>query len=303
MFQIGSSGGDNTRFAVVVLVSLVLHAMLFFAFLNLRMFDRKLVDPDRIYHVNLMNLQDLPIGLRNRMGGPQGGGGNRGRVKPTAPEPGPLPRLVPDREAPAAEPPLEAPLEVPEIPLPKPEAAPVKPGTDQATSASELRVPVKTKGKKKPAVPREVPPSFESRWTAQDAEPGGSAQAVETLGDDAYQFEGLGSGGGGTSGSIALDNADFQFYFYLTLIKDKIGHNWNQPSGAGKPGESGRVIIYFRIHRDGRVSMIEIEEGSGIALLDHSALRAVQAAAPFPPLPREFGDDSLGVHFGFDCTF
>ncbi|HER43214.1 MAG TPA: TonB C-terminal domain-containing protein, partial [Candidatus Eisenbacteria bacterium] len=58
-------------------------------------------------------------------------------------------------------------------------------------------------------------------------------------------------------------------------------------------------LVFFRLRRDGRVDDVRIEQGSGNTYFDRSAMRAVRSAAPFPPLPRAFTDDYLGIHFTF----
>ena len=86
---------ENKRFAVVILVSALLHLALFIAFLNLKSFERKLIDPDKVYHVKIMNLSDIPIDIRGRLGG----SGGAGHGSPSRP-PGPLPKLRPRAEPP-----------------------------------------------------------------------------------------------------------------------------------------------------------------------------------------------------------
>lgn len=105
---------------------------------------------------------------------------------------------------------------------------------------------------------------------------------------------------GGYRGSLSLDNDNFPFTYYLLLIRDKISGNWN-PNFALLPlGEGEQAVIAFNIQKDGSISMPYIENTSGIAYLDQSALRAVLSSSPFPPLPGEFGEDYLGIHFGFE---
>jgi TonB family protein len=53
------------------------------------------------------------------------------------------------------------------------------------------------------------------------------------------------------------------------------------------------------VGRDGSIDSPEVEESSGSFLFDQAAKRAVIQASPLPPLPREFTDDYLGVHFSF----
>lgn len=61
-----------------------------------------------------------------------------------------------------------------------------------------------------------------------------------------------------------------------------------------------RATLYFRIGRDGTVTLARLEDGSGIAFFDQTAMRALQSATPLPPLPAGYDGEWLGVHFGFE---
>jgi protein TonB len=61
-------------------------------------------------------------------------------------------------------------------------------------------------------------------------------------------------------------------------------------------GSGVRAIIGFRIQKDGSISELRVAESSGYNAFDLAALRAVQNASPFPPLPRAYRHDSLGVN-------
>lgn len=108
-------------------------------------------------------------------------------------------------------------------------------------------------------------------------------------------------GSGKATGSLRLDSGNFQFIYYLAMLKGRISENWIPPFGSVKSDESKRVLVHFRIDRQGRVISPEIEESSGDNLLDQSALRAVIVSGPFPALPAGYPDATLGVHFGFSC--
>jgi TonB family protein len=88
-----------------------------------------------------------------------------------------------------------------------------------------------------------------------------------------------------------LDNPDFTYSYYIDQLLGAIDDKWERPS----LGNGVRAIISFRIGRDGSLSDLEVTESSGYNSFDLAALRAVQNAAPFPPLPRAYRRDSLGV--------
>ena len=109
---------------------------------------------------------------------------------------------------------------------------------------------------------------------------------------------GSGPGGPGYGGSFGLSN--FPYTYYLQIITDRVSTNWF--TSLVDPGVSGnfQTVIYFKINRDGQVTDLKIEEPSGITPLDLSALRAVKAASPFPPLPRDYEDSYLAIHLIFE---
>jgi TonB family protein len=107
-------------------------------------------------------------------------------------------------------------------------------------------------------------------------------------------------GSAGLSGAVSVDAADFEFTYYLLLIRNRIAANWSPPSGLVTGGQPVRAVIYFKIARDGAVAGIAIESRSGREYFDRSALRAVAISNPLPPLPDGFNGSDLGVHFGFE---
>ncbi|HET7226807.1 MAG TPA: energy transducer TonB [Candidatus Eisenbacteria bacterium] len=106
-------------------------------------------------------------------------------------------------------------------------------------------------------------------------------------------------GNAGLSGEMAVDQGDFAFTYYLVLVRNKVAQNWNAPGGISSGGKV-RCVVYFHIGREGRVSGVQLEQGSGVDYFDRSAQRAVTLADPLPPLPIGFPGSDLGVHFGFE---
>jgi protein TonB len=98
-------------------------------------------------------------------------------------------------------------------------------------------------------------------------------------------------------GSISIDGGNFPFASYISRMRQKIATTWEVP--AGTEGLERSAVVYFRVHRDGSVSNVEVEKSSAIQLFDRSCQRAVIEAAPLPPLPREYNDEFVAVHFSF----
>ncbi len=108
-------------------------------------------------------------------------------------------------------------------------------------------------------------------------------------------------GKGSASGSMALDSENFPYVYYLAMLKNRISENWIPPFGIVNAGESKRVVVHFRIDRGGKVANLEVEESSGDESLDNSAMRSIIVSSPFPPLPDNYPEATLGVDFGFKC--
>ena len=97
---------------------------------------------------------------------------------------------------------------------------------------------------------------------------------------------------GGGAGSS--DEA-FPFTYYLNRVLAVIESNWFRP--AVPPGS--RCTVRCVIDRSGRLVEAGLEQESPSPAFDRAALRAVYAAAPFPPLPQGFGGSRLTLHLEF----
>jgi len=106
----------------------------------------------------------------------------------------------------------------------------------------------------------------------------------------------------GLSGDVTVDEGDFEFTLYLLTVRNRIGQSWGAPAGIVTRGEPVRCTVFFRIDRLGLISDVKLEDASGVAFFDQSAVRAVQISSPLPPLPAGYDRSSLGVHFGFQYT-
>jgi TonB family protein len=89
--------------------------------------------------------------------------------------------------------------------------------------------------------------------------------------------------------------ADIDFGPYMADLQRRIKRAWFPPKGD----ESKRVVVVFKIHKGGDLSHLRLEHSSGLALADQAALKAVENAAPFRPLPAGASDD-VDIQFTFD---
>lgn len=197
----------------------------------------------------------------------------------------------------------------PEKPAPRQEE-PAKPAPEPEPERDEAPVLPREaeepeKPKPAPTPPRETPPK-PARETPRRPEPPKPSSGAETgrnpagtaaQGDPEGEAGRRGDAGGNPLGTTAFGSAiagfdsDFKFGYYIDQLLGAIDAKWARPA----MGDDVRTVISFRIQRDGRLTELEVAESSGYNSFDLAALRAVQNAAPFPPLPRGYRLDSLGV--------
>ncbi len=287
-FRIMSSSWSDVTWVSMIVFSLIIHAgMICLVASATEKSPGKGHKSDAVYHVNLVDLPSFP-----GKGGRSGGSDKDGKDSSASRLP-PKPEPPPKKESPetAGE---AAPAEAPE------EKEPVK------AESKKLTLPSKNAGKEKK---KPVRKNLGSSSVAPNVEKGEEYSSTHvgqwTFNDFVVRKGGSGSGGGGgfsSSASINLDADEFAFLYYLKIIKDKISRNWNPSLGVLPAGTSLNTTIYFLLSKNGQASDVAVEESSGNILMDKSCLRAVMMASPFPPLPYEYGGDSLGVHFGFEFT-
>jgi len=100
--------------------------------------------------------------------------------------------------------------------------------------------------------------------------------------------------------TISLDTKDKRYVSYATLIKGRIGSQWKYPSAARDRLIEGEVMVLFSLVREGKVIEIRVIDPSGYAVLDEEAVRAIKAAAPFPPFPDQVTVKRLNIQANFD---
>ena len=88
---------------------------------------------------------------------------------------------------------------------------------------------------------------------------------------------------------------DVDFGPYMADLQRRIKRAWFPPKG----NESKRVMVVFKVHNNGTMSDLKLAKSSKVALADQAALKAVQNAAPFKPLPQGAPAD-VDIQFTFD---
>jgi TonB family protein len=176
----------------------------------------------------------------------------------------------------AAEEPVAVPTPV--IPQPAVEKMPEIPIEDPAT-LPETVVPEKPKPK-----PKDKPKT----------KPRTAGNGEKTM--DQSQIETPATGTGSPFSGATIDNASFNYPYWFTQTFHKIQSNWRNPVAA-----DGTIVcvIYFQVIKSGRVIEKRVEESSGIPAFDQACLQAVERSTPFPPLPRDFNDEIIGITLPF----
>lgn len=185
---------------------------------------------------------------------------------PVKPTPKPVDKPAPEPEAPKPEPPKETP----------------------APAADQPPAPTKPKPTKpEPAPPRtETPPASTPNDGAEDQRRTGTVPG--RVGSPTGRADSAFTEGAAVAG---LDNPDFRYAYYVDRMAAMIRSQWTRP-----PVGSGiEVAIHFIVERNGNVRDVEIVGPSGSAAFDLAGRRAVESAAPLPPLPKGYSGDTLGV--------
>ncbi len=120
---------------------------------------------------------------------------------------------------------------------------------------------------------------------------------------------GSGGGPGGPNGPVAgggaaiiSDTMGVDFNAYLKRIVYVTERAWWPiiPEIAQPPlNKQGRVLIRFKILKDGTVKEMHLEGPSGDVSLDRAAWGGILGAAPFPQLPKDFKGDFIELRFYF----
>jgi TonB family protein len=220
--------------------------------------------------------------------------GVRHPANPANPAKTEKPKPAPEKPPkPEPEPPKPEPKPEPPVPKPKPVREPVHEDTpvlpDKPSKHPEKPKPTATTPLPRPAAPSDRkplprPPSPATPQTPQTNEGGETGPRGAPTGKP----QGSSAFGSQVAG---LDNPDFKFGYYIDGLLSAIDSKWVRPP----LGNDVQAVIGFRIQRDGSIAELEVTRSSGYNSFDLAALRAVQNASPFPPLPRAYRESSLGV--------
>jgi len=162
---------------------------------------------------------------------------------------------------------------------------------------------VKPPSKGVPADQRVIPlPGGTSvRELAHDSLTGaGAGTPIGTIIGDASLFNGQTGAPGNPNGGIKLlsdpENVDFEPYLKALLMT--LRRNWVIPEVV-RYTRRGVVGVQLAILRDGTLDKVVIVEYSGVPALDRSAVAALTASQPLPPLPPGFKGTRIALQLNF----
>lgn len=181
---------------------------------------------------------------------------------------------------------------------------PVAPGTpspaaSQQSPARLQAAPPAPKPSPKPAKPTQVAAASVGKSVAKEKPstmPAPEASASVTGAQESPRTGQAGEAGGGLGlAGEGVEGPPFPYQYYLERVLAAIEQNWFKPPAP----PATRCRVRCRIARSGELKEAGLEEPSGHGAFDRAALRAVYAAAPFPPLPQGFGGSELILHLEF----
>lgn len=85
---------------------------------------------------------------------------------------------------------------------------------------------------------------------------------------------------------------------YLALVRQRISNAWNAPP-LDLTSQAYVVVVQFRLHKNGSVTGVTIEQSSGNEYYDLAGKRAVLSASPLPGFPSDITDAYFDAHFTF----
>lgn len=108
--------------------------------------------------------------------------------------------------------------------------------------------------------------------------------------------------GAGEGGMSFGEGGDFgqRYGWYVASVRNRISGNWLLSTISPNILRAPRLYMTFTILRDGTVTDVEITQSSGLPEVDRSALRAVLASNPLPPLPPDYAGNRVKVNLYFD---
>ncbi len=82
---------------------------------------------------------------------------------------------------------------------------------------------------------------------------------------------------------------------YLALVQQRIRHVWKAPA-LDFTNRTYATVVKFRLHNNGSVSLVTIEQSSGNDSYDAAGKQAVLSAGPLPAFPPDLSHAYVDAH-------
>ncbi len=105
--------------------------------------------------------------------------------------------------------------------------------------------------------------------------------------------------------ALAAGRASLNVYFqsnlkdtaYQKKTFDRVVKAWKAPAASQIPEIGRKTVVQAVLAKDGKLVSAVVSMSSGKKGWDTAALATVRSAAPFDPLPANFGASTIEVHF------
>ena len=180
-------------------------------------------------------------------------------------------------------------VDLPDIPVPTPEAIPIEPRKPEPKVEKSKPKPVKKPQAKKPAQKTESPKV---------------ARAPDSTKKDGFYESTLSKGAGGKTGGSLLGMSGGtpggRAGSYPDRITNRIYRAWTNPVILQ---DEVSCSVVFRVSPAGKATQIALERSSGLPAYDNSTIRAVwEVASTLPPFPRSLKDEYIVMRITFVYT-
>ena len=110
--------------------------------------------------------------------------------------------------------------------------------------------------------------------------------------------------GGQGAMSFTGGSGDFgsKYAYYVRQIQQKISENWYKAEVDPEIRNGRRVYVRFDISRAGVPLNVQLEQSSGVPVLDNSSVLVLRRIDTFGPLPADYSGSTVGVEYWFDWT-
>lgn len=221
-------------------------------------------------------------------------------------------RPIPQPKAPervAPKPPVQPPPDLPAAPQPRIQTARKEPDflRQPLQAKPDIQHPAKSPNQKL-ILPQMSSPGRSLEESARQAIQGGGGteQFGGPMPGGGPNPGGQGGGGGGGYAGAGIQmltpTEGVDFSSYLARVLASVKRNWYavMPESA-RLGDQGRVVLQFRIMRNGGVPSPEpqLMSSSGKEPLDRAAISSIRTSSPFEPLPSAFSGPYIELRFIF----